>query len=162
MLTIPSALQVKSQWLKMVRLTRVARLVTPSLSLQILTMQLAHPKHNALPLNTRSQLVLPPQTEYVQPKYAPVPRCFGSRGFGALQCTTHDTNQCDTCNAGFAKSGVECLVDTDGDGTADVDDDDDDNDGVLDTSDSAPLVKTQCVDSDGDVYDDCAVTGLQP
>jgi hypothetical protein len=84
--------------------------------------------------------------------------CTDGSPVSALACTTHDTEQCDTCDTGFAKSGVQCLTDTDGDGTADVDDDDDDNDGVLDTADAFPLDSSESVDTDNDGTGDNADT----
>ena len=80
--------------------------------------------------------------------------CTDGSPVSALVCTTHDTEQCDTCDTGFAKSGVQCLVDTDGDDVANVDDLDDDNDNLSDATEAAdgtdPLVK----DTDGDGVDD--------
>ncbi|MBI4843727.1 MAG: hypothetical protein HY809_05310 [Nitrospirae bacterium] len=46
--------------------------------------------------------------------------------------------------------------DTDGDGTHDITDADDDNDGVADGSDSSPLDRYLCSDTDDDTCDDCS------
>ena len=80
--------------------------------------------------------------------------CTDGSPVSALACTTHDTEQCGICTIGFANSGVQCLVDTDGDGSANVDDSDDDNDNLSDAEENSdgtdPLVK----DTDGDNVDD--------
>jgi hypothetical protein len=78
--------------------------------------------------------------------------CTCSNGDGAVgvDCTTHGTEECAACIAGFALSDKKCLTDTDGDNTADVDDSDDDDDGIPDTDEIADGTNPLLQDTDGD------------
>ncbi|MGC4065513.1 MAG: thrombospondin type 3 repeat-containing protein [Polyangiaceae bacterium] len=77
-------------------------------------------------------------------------------------CRDTDEDTCDDCSlSGANGSGGNPLLDgldADGDGRCDAGELDDDNDGVVDTSDVAPLDATRCRDVDSDGCDDCSVT----
>jgi outer membrane protein OmpA-like peptidoglycan-associated protein len=77
-----------------------------------------------------------------------------------LSCRDVDVDNCDDCGVtGANNSGGNVNndgLDTNTDGQCNLTDTDDDGDGVLDTADSNPLVRTTCADSDGDGCDDCS------
>jgi large repetitive protein len=84
-------------------------------------------------------------------------------------CGDSDSDSCDDCAVGVDGFGPLADkradgdgLDSDGDGQCNAGDPDDDNDSVLDAVDTNPTNKFQCADVDGDLCDDCAVTGGPP
>jgi outer membrane protein OmpA-like peptidoglycan-associated protein len=92
-----------------------------------------------------------------------VPDATDTARTNPARCRDADGDLCDDCTlTGANGSGGDPKndgSDVDGDGACDDGANDDDGDGVPNGLDTAPLEAKECADKDGDLCDDCALTG---